>query len=225
MPGTSLVDEIELVLDDIRGGGKNPPPGGGDGGGDGESSGKRHGPQVPAARRYATAIILGMVSIVMFFMGMVAAFLFLRTTNQHWIPLRLPSIVWLNTIILLISSGVIELARRGLDHDDVPRFQKLWVGATALGFLFLTGQLVAWREMVTAGFYVATNQASSFFYIFTGLHGLHLLGGIAVLVYVARRNFARASVSRAAAADVASYYWHFMDGLWIFLLMLMYLGK
>jgi len=210
MPGTSLVDEIELVLDDIRGGGKNPPPGGGDGGGDGESSGKRHGPQVPAARRYATAIILGMVSIVMFFMGMVAAFLFL---------------VWLNTIILLISSGVIELARRGLDHDDVPRFQKLWVGATALGFLFLTGQLVAWREMVTAGFYVATNQASSFFYIFTGLHGLHLLGGIAVLVYVARRNFARASVSRAAAAEVASYYWHFMDGLWIFLLMLMYLGK
>ena len=102
---------------------------------------------------------------------------------------------------------------------------KLWAVATILGVLFLTGQLVAWRQFVLAGFYVSSNQASSFFYIFTGLHGLHLFGGICALLYVSFRKFEKAKVSRAVAAEVASYYWHFMDGLWIFLLALLYLGK
>ena len=223
MPGTTLVDEIELVLEDISGrGGGTPPLGGGD---DGGEFGRRRGPQVPPSRRYATAIILGMVSIVMFFMGMVAAFLFLRATSRQWVPLHLPSIVWLNSAILITSSAIMEMARRRLGVADVPKFRKLWVAATVLGGLFLAGQLLAWRQMVSAGFYVATNQATSFFYIFTGLHGLHLFGGICALLYVSLRRFERAAVSRAVAAEVASYYWHFMDGLWIFLLALLYLGK
>jgi cytochrome c oxidase subunit III len=224
MPGT-LVDDIELIIEDIRsGGGKNPPPGDDNGGDGGEFRGRR-GPQRPAPRRYATAIIIAMISITMFFMGMVAAFLFLRATNPHWIPLHIPAIVWVNTLILLASSGVMEFARRRLDLGDVPRFRKLWIGATTLGVLFLVGQLVAWRELVDAGVYVASNQASSFFYIFTALHGLHLLGGICALLYVSFRKFERAHVSRTVAAEVASYYWHFMDGLWIFLLTLLYVGK
>lgn len=225
MPGTSIVEDIELIIEDIGGGGgKNPPPGGDDGDANNDR-GRRGGPQPPVSRRYATAIILAMVSIVMFFMGMVAAFIFLRSTNRGWVPLRIPTIVYFNTLVLLCSSGVMELARRRLASADVPRFRKLWLFATGLGFAFLIGQLVAWRELVVAGFYVATNQASSFFYIFTGLHGLHLFGGICALLYVSFRKFERAHVSRSTAAEVASYYWHFMDGLWIFLLALLYLGK
>jgi cytochrome c oxidase subunit III len=221
MPGTTLVEEIELIIEDIGGGG-NPPPPGGD---DGDDSGKRRGPQQPSSRRYATAIMLGIVSIVMFFMGMVAAYIFLRATNRNWVTLRIPSIVWFNTIILLTSSGAIELARKKLAFGEVQRFRRIWLAATTLGILFLLGQLFAWRELVAAGFYVATNQASSFFYIFTALHGLHLLGGICALLYVSFRKFELAKVSRAIAAEVASYYWHFMDALWIFLLALLYLGK
>lgn len=224
MPGTSIVEDIELIIEDIGGGGgKNPPPGGDDG--DESGSRGRRGPQQPSSRRYATAIVLGMVSIVMFFMGMVAAYIFLRSTNRAWVPVRIPAIVYFNTLILLCSSGVIELARRRLAFADVLRFRKLWLFATGLGFAFLIGQLVAWRELVLGGFYVATNQASSFFYIFTGLHGLHLFGGICALLYVSFRRFERARVSRSIAAEVASYYWHFMDGLWIFLLALLYLGR
>jgi cytochrome c oxidase subunit III len=223
MPGTSIVEDIELIIEDIGGGGggKGPPAGGDDGG----DSDKRRRPNLPSSRRYATAILLGMVSIVMFFMAMVGAFLFLRTTNNKWVPLHLPSIVWLNTVILLASSVVIEFARRRLAFGDLRRFRRLWSVATAMGMLFLIGQLVAWRQLVVAGFYVATNQASSFFYIFTGLHGLHLLGGICALLFVALRKFEKASVSRSVAAEVVSYYWHFMDGLWIFLFALLYFGK
>ncbi|HKW55831.1 MAG TPA: heme-copper oxidase subunit III [Candidatus Acidoferrum sp.] len=220
MPGNSLVEDIELIIEDIGGGGGTPPPGGGD-----DDSGRRPGPRQPSSRRYATAIMLGIVSIVMFFMGMVAAYIFLRATNRNWVTLRLPGIVWFNTAVLLTSSAVIEFARKKLAFGDVPRFRKIWLAATALGVLFLLGQLFAWRELVVAGLYVATNQASSFFYIFTALHGLHLLGGICALLYVSFRKFELARVSRAIAAEVASYYWHFMDALWIFLLALLYLGR
>jgi cytochrome c oxidase subunit 3 len=222
MPGTSIVEDIELVIEDIGGGGGKGPPGGGD---DGDEGGKRRWPQSPSSRRYATAIALGIVSIVMFFMAMASAFIFLRATSNRWVPLHLPSLVWVNTVILLLSSVAMEVARRRLALADVRQFRKFWSAATALGILFLIGQLVAWRQFVLAGFYVATNQASSFFYIFTGLHGLHLLGGICALLYVSFRRFEKAKVSQSVAAEVASYYWHFMDGLWIFLLALLYFGK
>ena len=223
MAGSTIVEEIELIIEDIGGGGGgNPPPAGGDDGGDG---GKRGRPQMPSSRRYATAIGVVIVSIVMFFMAMASAYIYLRAKSNQWVPLHLPWIVWVNTAVLLLSSGIIELARLRLARADVRQFRRLWFVATCLGVLFLAGQLAAWRQFVLAGFYVATNQASSFFYIFTGLHGLHLLGGIGALLYVAFRKFEKAKVSRTVAAEVASYYWHFMDGLWIFLLVLLYLGK
>jgi cytochrome c oxidase subunit 3 len=223
MPGTTIVQDIELIIEDIGGGGGKGPPAGGDDGGDG--GGKRRGPQSPSSRRYTTAIILGILSIVMFFMAMASAFIFLRATSTRWVPLHLPSIIWFNTLVLLLSSGAMELARRRLALAHIRQFHRLWSVATALGILFLLGQLAAWRQFVLAGFYVATNQASSFFYIFTGLHGLHLLGGICALLYVSFRKFEKAKVSRSLAAEVASHYWHFMDGLWLFLLALLYLGK
>jgi cytochrome c oxidase subunit 3 len=222
MPGTTIVEDIELIIDDIGGGGGRLPPAGGDDGGEGN---RRRGHQLPSSRRYATAIIIAIVSIVMFFMAMASAYIYLRANSNRWVPLHLPWIIWINTALLLLSSGAIELARRRLALGDVRQFRKLWFAATTLGTLFLVGQLAAWRQFVLAGFYVATNQASSFFYIFTGLHGLHLLGGICALLYVSFRKFEKARVSRSVAAEVASYYWHFMDGLWIFLLALLYLGK
>jgi cytochrome c oxidase subunit 3 len=222
MPGTTIVEDIELIIEDIGGGGGKLPPTGGDDGGD---SGRRRGPQRPSSRRYATAILIAIVSIVMFFMAMASAYIYLRANSNRWVPLHLPWIIWVNTAFLLLSSGAMEFARRRLALADVVQFRKLWAVATTLGALFLIGQLVAWRQFVLAGFYVSTNQASSFFYIFTGLHGLHLLGGICALLYVSFRKFEKAKVSRAVAAEVASYYWHFMDGLWIFLLALLYLGK
>ena len=225
MPGSSIVEDIELIIEDIGGGGGGGgklPPGGGDDGGEGN---RRRGPELPSSRRYATAIVIAIVSIVMFFMAMASAYIYLRASSSRWVPLHLPWIIWVNTVLLLLSSGVMELARRQLALADVQQFRKLWSIATSLGGLFLIGQLVAWRQFVLAGFYVATNQASSFFYIFTGLHGLHLLGGICALLYVSFRKFEKAKVSRSVAAEVASYYWHFMDGLWIFLLALLYLGK
>jgi cytochrome c oxidase subunit 3 len=215
--------DTELIVVDIGGGGGGKePPAGGDGGGDGDK-GRR--PRKPPQRRYSTAITLGMISILVFFLGLCSAFLVLKQVSQAWVPLHLPKILWLNTAILLLSSYTLEKARRRLSAIDFPGFRKLWRATTILGILFLAGQLIAWLQLVATGLYIASNQATSFFYIFTAAHAVHLLGGVAALVYVATRNFEKGKISRNTAAEITSYYWHFMDGLWVFLLLLLYLGR
>jgi cytochrome c oxidase subunit 3 len=222
MPGAPVLDDIKIIIEDIGKGVGNKPPAGGDGGGD---DNKRRRPGPPSPRRYLTGIALGIVSILMFFMALASAYLVQRTTSERWVPVHLPAILWVNTIILLASSATMERARKRLGQADISGFRRLWLITTVLGLAFLAGQLVAWRQLVVQGIYVATNQGSSFFYIFTAVHGVHLLGGICALIYVYRRNFESAKISVSLAAEVSSYYWHFMDGLWLFLLALLYLGK
>jgi cytochrome c oxidase subunit 3 len=223
MPGAIVTEDIELIIEDHGGKGGGPvPPAGGGHGGDGD---KHRKPRKPSQNRYSTAIILAMISILVFFLGLCIAFVVLKHVSVAWVPLRIPKILLLNTAILLSSSYVLERARRQLLRSDPSRFQKLWRIATGLGVLFLLGQMIAWLQLFASGIYIANDQATSFFYIFTAAHAAHLLGGVAALSYVAFRNFEKAKISRQTAVQISSMYWHFMDGLWIFLLALLYFGR
>jgi len=225
MPGTIAPPEVELIIEDSRGGGGGGrPPDGGDDGDEGDRDKHRpNGP--PSPRRFSTAIAIGMVSILMFFMALASAFLVLHHGSKVWVAVQLPGILWANTAVLLGSSFTLERARLRLSLGDVLSFRRLWFVTTVMGFLFVAGQLIAWRQLVSQGVYIASNQASSFFYIFTGAHGVHLLGGVAALLFVLLRNFEKSQIPASLAAEITSYYWHFMDGLWIFLFALLYLGK
>lgn len=224
MPGTSTVPDIEIIIEDSKGGGgSGQPPAGGDGGDDGDDS-KRRRNGSPSPRRFSTAITIGMISILMFFMALASAFLVLRRSSEVWVTVHLPWILWVNTLILLGSSFTLERARARFALRDMLGFRKLWFATTLMGFVFVGGQLVAWRQLVAQGVYIASNQGSSFFYIFTGAHAVHLLGGVAALLFVALRNFEKSQISISIAAEITSYYWHFMDGLWVFLFVLLLLG-
>jgi cytochrome c oxidase subunit 3 len=221
MPGTTVGHDIQLIIEKAAdNGGGITPPSNGNGGDDGKRPPKRR----PSPRRYYTGIALGIVSVLMFFMALASAYL-VRRGSADWVPVRVPTLMWFNTAVLLMSSGTIEMARKWLGLLDGLGFRRLWSLTTVLGVVFLIGQVVAWRQLVGEGIYLASNPASSFFYIFTGAHALHVIGGVGALLYVAWRNFERAQVTRVVAAEVASYYWHFMDALWLFLLALLYLGK
>jgi len=220
MPGATTNPDIELIIENVGGGGGKPPADGGDDGDDG----KRPRKWSPSPRRFYTAIAVGLISILMFFMALASAFLVRRSSND-WVPVHLPAILWLNTLVLLASSYTLEQARRRLSRFEWSGFRMLWLLTTCLGVLFVAGQLVAWRQLVAEGVYMASNPASSFFYIFSGAHAIHILGGLGALLFVALRKFEKASISLPAAAEITSYYWHFMDGLWVFLLALLYLGK
>jgi cytochrome c oxidase subunit 3 len=215
--------DTELVVIDIGGGGGgDKPPGERGGGGDGDKGGR---PRKPPQSRYATAIKLGMVSILMFFLVPCTLFILLKHANKAWVPAHLPRILWLNTAILLASSYTMESARRKLWAIDLSGFRKLWRVTAILGILFVIGQFLAWVQLVSRGIYIASDQATSFLYLFTGAHAVHLLAGISALLYVNASSFERGKISRQTAVEITSYYWHFMDGLWVFLLLLLYFGK
>jgi cytochrome c oxidase subunit III len=224
MPGTTSQKDIELIIEPVgRGGGPAAPPAGGDD--SGGNGGERRRPGQPSPNRYYTGIAVAIVSILMFFMALASAFLLRKGSSTNWVAVRIPPLLWLNTLILLASSCTVELARKQLAIQNLSKFKRYWNLSTILGVLFLTGQLVVWRQLEAQGIYLASNPASSFFYIFTGAHALHVLGGVVALLYVATRNFDKAKVSRSVAAEVTSYYWHFLDALWIFLLLLLYVGR
>ena len=216
MPQTIVTEELEIAG---RDGGAKPPCGSGGGGGDGASGGGSAIPQ----RVYVTGITIGMGAILMFFMALVSALIVRKGVGNDWRAFDLPKILWLNTLVLLASSATIARARRRLARDDRDGFHHWWAVTTLLGLFFLAGQLIAWRQMVAAGLYVATNPSSSFFYVLTAAHGLHLLGGILALLYVGWLRLHRLTL--ATATEVASLYWHFMDGLWVFLFLILLLGR
>jgi cytochrome c oxidase subunit 3 len=220
MPGTT--DTHDIVIDIGGGGGGTSPPSRGGGGGDEDKDRRRW---KPPQGRYPTAITLALVSISVFFLVPCAAFIVLAHTSKAWVPLHLPRLLWLNTAILLVSSYMLEKARQRLSAPDIPGFRQLWRTTTILGVLFLVGQFVVWLQLAASGLYIASNQAASFFYVFTVAHAAHLLGGIAGLLYVAIHDFEKSKISRVTAVKITSYYWHFMDGLWIFLLLLLYLVR
>lgn len=187
---------------------------GGPKGPEGPRSGDGGGDSFSERRRMAsgTGILLALAAVTMFFMALTSAFLVRKGTGGDWVPIRIPAILYANTLVLVASSFCLEVGRR--------RKRGGWLyAATVLGIAFLAGQVVAWRELAAQGVYVSTNPGASFFYVLTAAHGVHLVGGVLGLLYA---GSARARGGNALG--VASTYWHFMGGLWIYLLLLLRLG-
>jgi len=231
MPGATIADDLEVTSSGGPGGASaaGPPEGrgggdGGRGGGDGDSQPGRRPRGVPG-RVYFTGIWLALAAILMFFMALVSAYIVRKGTGGDWRPVTLPRILWLNTAVLLLSSLALEASHRAWEREDAKAFRRWWAAATALGLLFLAGQWMAWRELAAKGVYLATNPSSSFFYLLTAAHALHLAGGLAALGYVLTRDWVRLRASGGVAPEVAGIYWHFMDGLWVFLLLVLTLGR
>ena len=178
--------------------------------------------------KYRIGMWVGLASILMLFIALTSAYIVrgvpaLGGGQDDWLPIDMPSVLWLNTILLVLSSITIELSRRALKRNDYQRF-KSWIGLTTLlGIAFLIGQVIAWRQLAAQGVFINSHPHSSFFYLLTSLHGLHLLGGVIALSYVTVAALRmRIGFKRRAAVDVTAIYWHFMDGLWIYLFGLLF---
>ena len=112
--------------------------------------------------------------------GFTSAYIVLRGVPT-WEHLRLPPLVWVNTLILMASSLTLELARRAVKADRAAALRQ-WLGVTAIfGIAFVSGQIVLWREMTASGVLLTSTLHSSFFYVFSGIHAVHILGGLIAL--------------------------------------------
>jgi cytochrome c oxidase subunit 3 len=163
----------------------------------------------------------------MSFAALTSALIVRRGSATDWHHLALPGILYVNTLVLLASSIALEVARRQVGAFMGARTAHVtnparWLYITLfLGLLFVAGQYIAWLQLRTQGLYLATNPNSSFFYVLTAMHALHISGGLGGLVRVIRRL--NKSLLRKSTLDATSRYWHFMDALWVYLLFLLWM--
>jgi len=175
----------------------------------------------------SSAIYVVLFAITMMFAAFSSALIVRKGSSLDWQTFTLPSILYLNTLILLASSATLEVSRRrvaafmgGLKSQAERPARWLYV-TLFLGLLFVAGQYVAWSQLRAEGLYLATNPSSSFFYVLTATHALHVLGGLGGLIYVMRKL--GNSTLRRNALDATARYWHFMDALWLYLLCLLWM--
>lgn len=161
---------------------------------------------------YRLGVALACGAITTFFAALVIAYYWRKASPGVWDQIALPRTLWISTAIILVSSVVFEAARRLYGRGQHALSARLMLITACLGTAFLAAQVSAWRALVAQGAYMQQNPYSSFFYIFTGLHAAHLLGGLIVLaVVVLGRNPRRETV------DATAFYWHFLGLLWIVL--------
>lgn len=176
-----------------------------------------------------TGIWVGLAAITMSFAAFTSALLVRQTTGTDWRHLTVPPVVFFNTIVLIASSVTLEIARRRIAAYARKQAMDLavplrWLAATlALGLLFVAGQYAAWAKLRAEGLYLASNPNSSFFYVLTAVHALHVLGGLGGLLRVFAKLRAPIFRLRRSTMDATAYYWHFMGILWLYILFVMWI--
>lgn len=184
--------------------------------------------------RSETGVWIGIFAIVMSFAAFTSAMIVRQGASPDWRHFELPRLLYVNTLNLLASSVTLGLGRKrlasiaGLSATAPSKAAKSysegmnWMYCTlAFGVLFVIGQVLAWRTLAAQGLFLSTNPSSSFFYVFTAMHGAHLLGGIGGLAYMIRKLCKTNGTGQTTGMRALCVYWHFMDGLWIYLFILL----
>jgi len=174
-----------------------------------------------AAYKAQLTLLALLATIGMLFAGFASAYL-VRREGLDWAREQLPGILGFNTLVLLASSAALEAARAA-HRRGRSRNVRQWVATGGLlGLAFLGGQFVAWRQLSAHGVYLPSSAYSSFFYMLTAVHAVHLAGGILALGYLLWR-VSRDQQTRLAGGlfDGSVVYWHFVDGVWVFLYLLL----
>lgn len=195
-----------------------------------EKSWTIHGPldELPPAdvvagsvRRTGLRTFLGVVTALF---GLFLAAYFLRSDYPDWVPVEDPAVLWLNTILLVFASVAFQLARSAAERGDRKRTQRELLIGGVLTLAFLTGQYWAWEQLSNTGAYVVSDVAYAFFFLLTGLHGLHLAGGLYVWLRVMVRmgrssdhNNVNQLNKLRLSVELCSTYWHYLLLVWLVL--------
>jgi cytochrome c oxidase subunit 3 len=167
------------------------------------------------------------LAVVSSFFGLFASAYFMRMRHVHgglqeWAPLAEPSILWINTVVLVLASGAMQIARNRADRDDFAGVRGYFTIAGLLTLLFIGGQALAWEQVTATGLYGAGNPAYTFFILLTAAHALHMLGGLFVLarttVRVWRGVDRLAVVTRSrirTSVQLCTTYWHWLLLIWL----------
>lgn len=168
----------------------------------------------PPAAKVGLAVFLAVAGCL--FSLLTAAF-FMRMDSPDWQAPPVPGVLWLNTAVLVASSVALHFSNSAARRGDLQRLRAWLFAGGALASIFLIGQMWAWRELIDSGYLVSSNAADAFFYLLTGTHALHLIGGLVALARTASRVFSvsRTSAALATSVDLCAIYWHFLLFVWL----------
>lgn len=172
----------------------------------------------------STGIWVALAAITMTFAAFTSAMIVRQGSGNDWRHFSFPIILYWNTAVLAASSVTLQMARRrfasaSADAAHADSVLRALYGTLVLGCTFVIGQYAAWHELRAERLYLASAASSSFFYVFTVLHALHVIGGLLGLAYVISKL--HRGVLRSNTLTAASQYWHFMALLWVYLLLLL----
>jgi cytochrome c oxidase subunit 3 len=147
---------------------------------------------------------------------------FMRMQVADWAQMPAPKLLWFNTGVLILSSVALQYAQVAARRGRMEDVEYGLIAGGLFAVTFLIGQLFAWQQLNAAGYFLATNPANTFFYLFTGLHGLHLLGGLVALARTADKVWRRVEVGQVRlSVQLCAVYWHFLLALWLVLFSLL----
>lgn len=230
-------EEIEPKKGSLRTSGNFPAPGnngGDDGGNDDKPEGKyrpmkedleRPDSETQDKSKIVTWFLL--LVVMMTFGGLIGAYVVIATNNvAEWQPFNLPVPVFISTVLIIVSSFVYDLGKRAINRNDEKRTRQFLIATTALGAAFISSQILAWLALVNKGLYMHGNPYAGFFYILTGIHAVHVLGGIVALGAILLRSWNYTEYGpeleyRRNLARSVGWYWHFMGILWLVLFLLL----
>ena len=170
------------------------------------------------------ALWLFIVTVVMVFAAMTSAYI-VRQSEGNWLEFDLPQSFWLNSGIILLSSLTMHWAYWSAKKDHLKSLKIAMVATTVLGIAFLVGQYASWSDLVAMDVYFVGNPAGSFVYVLSGLHGAHLIGGVVFLLVTLVSVFRyQVHAKRMDQLEMCATYWHFLDGLWLYLFVFLLLN-
>lgn len=168
---------------------------------------------------------LFMVTVFMVFAALSSAYI-VRRAEGNWTFFELPTLFWVNTIVIIISSATLHWAYLSAKRDNLESVKIATIITTILGFGFMVGQYFAWTDLVTNSIHLVGNPSGSFVYIISGLHGAHVLGGVIYLLILLGATQKGLVHSKSLnRIEMCATYWHFLGGLWLYLFLFLLLNR
>lgn len=171
------------------------------------------------------AMWLFIVTVIMVFGALTSAYI-VRQAEGNWTFFDLPQLFWVNTVIIIVSSLTMHWAYRSAKKDNLESVKIATIITTILGLAFMIGQFLAWKDLVSNKIYLVGNPSGSFVYIISGLHGLHVVGGVVFLLILLSSALRFKVHSKSLnQIEMCATYWHFLGGLWLYLFLFLLLNR
>ena len=168
---------------------------------------------------------VGIGSIVMMFAGLTSAYI-VKRNQANWQTFELPVAFWYSTIIIIISSATVHLSAKAFKERLMAKYRRLLMATMILGVLFVVTQYIGFNDLWKSGLTLQVNVSYSFLYVIVGLHALHVIGGVIALIVMSLNAFSSKKRNYSIVpVQLICTYWHFVDLLWIYLLVFLLMIK